>query len=807
MSTESTTLKDFFSYRRQDVLPMLGVILFYLPLLNFIFSYLYPHGEVSLIWLPSGIGLGVLLLFGARYWLAVFLGILLGYVLVLDRPWLISSLVSFFSNAMEAILGYWILTSWRFGGHSFDSALKDSKDFVFLLLAAALSALVASLTGCFLLNASGIYDWSQYADDVLHWWTGNMLGIQLMTPLMLVWSKFPAYWRENQRSKLELICYFGFSFLTGQIIFLDWFKPQLGHLASSQLMFLFISWGAIRFGLQGTLVVIVMTAIQGVIGSGLGLGLFSEDSSHTNMTGFWVYMLTLSIVGVLISTVIQKRKDSEEALAESEKRWKFALEGAGDGVWDWDMQTSTVVFSKGWKSMLGYEEHDVGISLSEWESRVHPDDMGQVMADIKAYLDGRSPAYSNEHRMLCKDGSWKWILDRGMVFNRAPDGSPMRMVGTHADITRHKLLESALKQNEEDLYVIFAQSPDGIVVFDDERMISHVNPAFCQISGLSNNLLIGATEQNFDEMMIRLCVDKSIYPATANLKHAVNTVVRTHPDSMTDRPQSDRGDHIEINSPEHHVLLRSFIDLDQKRLSRVMYFHDITAETVVDRMKTEFLSTAAHELRTPMSIIMGYSELLKQHVFDHDTQNQMIESIHEQSQSIVNLLNELLDLARIEARAGKAFNMEFAQLGSIVEKLADTFVMPGDARRVKLLPMPELPEMLIDREKIGQALKNCLSNAFKFSSEDQEVVVEVLLHGQEVRVLIRDHGIGMTQEQLSRIFERFYRADTSGKVPGTGLGMSLIKEIIEHHHGRVVVESEYGKGTVVALVLPLNRVE
>lgn len=803
----SMTLKDFFSYRRQDVLPMLGIILCYLPLTKFIFGYLYPHGEVSLIWLPSGIGLGVLLLFGARYWLAVFVGILLGYVLVLDRPWLISSLVGFFSNAMEAMIGYWMLSTLRYRGQAFDASLKDTKDFAFLLLAAAISALLASLTGCFLLNASGIYQWSQFAEDILHWWMGNMLGIQLITPLMLIWRKIPEYWRENQRSKLELICYFGFSFLTGQVLFLDWFKPQLSHLASSQLMFLFISWGAIRFGLQGTLAIIIMTAIQGVIGSGLGLGLFSEDSGRTNMISFWVYMLTLSIVGVLISTVIQKRKDSEKALAESEKRWKFALEGAGDGVWDWNMQTGTVVFSKAWKSMLGYEEHEVGNGLNEWAGRVHPDDLDHVMADIKSYLDGRSPAYSNEHRMLCKDGSWKWILDRGMVFNRATDGAPTRMVGTHTDITRHKLLESALKQNEEDLYVIFAQSPDGIVVFDDERTISHVNPAFCQISGLSNELLMGASEQQFDEMMSRLCADKSKYPATADLKHAVSTNVSSHPGNLPGQPLSDRGENIEINSPEHHVLLRSFIDLDQKRLSRVMYFHEITAETMVDRMKTEFLSTAAHELRTPMSIIMGYSELLKQRAFDQDTQNQMIESIHEQSQSIVNLLNELLDLARIEARAGKAFNMELAQLGSIVENLADTFVMPGDARRVKLLPMPGLPDMLIDREKIGQALKNCLSNAFKFSSGEQEVVMEVLRHGQEVRVVIRDHGIGMTQEQLGRIFERFYRADTSGKVPGTGLGMSIMKEIIEHHHGRVVVESEYGKGTAVSLVLPLPKVE
>jgi signal transduction histidine kinase len=277
------------------------------------------------------------------------------------------------------------------------------------------------------------------------------------------------------------------------------------------------------------------------------------------------------------------------------------------------------------------------------------------------------------------------------------------------------------------------------------------------------------------------------------------------------RRATDYGEKIDIFIPEHRVLLRSLIELDQQRLSRVMYFRDITAETLVDRMKSEFLSTAAHELRTPMSIILGYAELLKLNSFDKNTETRMVDSIHDQSQSIVTLLNELLDLARIEARAGKAFNMVKGPIAPIIENLAQTFMLADDTRKIKLLPLPELPDLMIDKDKITQALKNCLSNAFKFSDKNSEVSMSATFNQtsdkNEVAITISDHGIGMTPQQVTRIFERFYRADTSGRFPGTGLGMSLIKEIIEHHHGQVLVESEYGKGTTVTLILPVPNTQ
>lgn len=137
-------------------------------------------------------------------------------------------------------------------------------------------------------------------------------------------------------------------------------------------------------------------------------------------------------------------------LRDSGTRWQFAIDGAGDALWDWDFAAGTVFFSARRKTMLGHTEAEVCNGLTEWSSRVHPDDMAAVMADLQPHLDGTTPQYVKEHRVRCKDGSYKWILDRGLVVARDADGKPLRMVGTHSDITQRKLAEQALQASLRD---------------------------------------------------------------------------------------------------------------------------------------------------------------------------------------------------------------------------------------------------------------------------------------------------------------------------------------------------------------------
>ena len=144
---------------------------------------------------------------------------------------------------------------------------------------------------------------------------------------------------------------------------------------------------------------------------------------------------------VITFSDITALKQAEAALRESEERWKFAIEGAGDGLWDWNVQTGGAYFSPHYKEMYGYAEGDIGTSSDEWSKRIHPDDAPGVFAALQPYLEGKPGHVAVEFRMLCKDGSWRWTLGRGMVVQRDECGKPLRMIGTNSDITNRKQAE------------------------------------------------------------------------------------------------------------------------------------------------------------------------------------------------------------------------------------------------------------------------------------------------------------------------------------------------------------------------------
>jgi len=155
---------------------------------------------------------------------------------------------------------------------------------------------------------------------------------------------------------------------------------------------------------------------------------------------------TINRNNVILASTLARRYEIEEELRESESRWKFAIEGSGDGVWDWNIQTGESKYSTRWKEMLGYAEGDILPAHKEWEDRIHPDDALHVAGALQAYLDGSAPSYVAEFRLKCKNNSYKWILSRGMVVSRGVDGTPMRMIGIHTDISERKRVEEELRQ-------------------------------------------------------------------------------------------------------------------------------------------------------------------------------------------------------------------------------------------------------------------------------------------------------------------------------------------------------------------------
>ncbi|MFH1948346.1 MAG: CHASE domain-containing protein [Pseudomonadota bacterium] len=205
-----------------------------------------------------------------------------------------------------------------------------------------------------------------------------------------------------------------------------------------------------------------------------------------------VLVLTL-LLALLLKTLIKTEETALEIatkatqkLHASEERLRFALEGAGDGLWDWNVKTNEVYFSKRWKEILGFSENETINTYDEWKRRVHPEDWKRVSADIKAHIEGKSSIYINEHRVKCKDGSYKWVLTRGVVVSRDVNGRPLRMVGSQSDISERK--SSRLKLEEYmlviDKYVITSTT-------DLSGKITHASKAFCNIAGYRKEELIG----------------------------------------------------------------------------------------------------------------------------------------------------------------------------------------------------------------------------------------------------------------------------------------------------------------------------
>jgi diguanylate cyclase (GGDEF)-like protein/PAS domain S-box-containing protein len=212
-------------------------------------------------------------------------------------------------------------------------------------------------------------------------------------------------------------------------------------------------------------------------GSGSFWGLASAALLRHETTG-----LPFSIV--IQVTDIDRQKQAEAALVDAEGRWNFALEGAGQGVWDHDMVNKRAFFSRTWKTMRGYEpDEEVDGSYEAWIQRIHPDDRPRIIDTVRRQDAGEIPYNAFEYRERRKDGGWVWILSRGKPVEWMPDGSPARVIGTDTDITALKETETALAEERETLKVTLESIADGVISTDARGLVSFINPVAAQMTG------------------------------------------------------------------------------------------------------------------------------------------------------------------------------------------------------------------------------------------------------------------------------------------------------------------------------------
>ncbi len=399
---------------------------------------------------------------------------------------------------------------------------------------------------------------------------------------------------------------------------------------------------------------------------------------------------------VMLSGTVQditERVEAETRLRETEDRFTFAVEGAGDGVWDWNLKTDFMHFSQFYLAMIGYSENELPHHVDSWINGIHPDDLAAAKQNLYSYLEGRSQNYSQELRQRCKDGSYKWILCRGTVVSRDDEGQPLRMIGIHSDITKQK-------QTEQDIIV--------------------------------------------------------------SREEAVNA----------------------------------------------------------NRAKTEFLSSMSHELRTPMNAIMGFGQLLKMETDPplNKSQQENVDEIVKASNHLLELINEVLDLARIES--GRIdLSIEAIILSEVLAESLQLITPLAQRRGIEIILtqngdditfdqfLRDQTVVLVDRIRLKQVLLNLLSNAIKYNSENGELIIDCNnIDDNQIRIGITDTGDGLTGEQQAQLFKPFSRVGKDqSNVEGVGIGLVITKDLVELMGGTIGMDSQPGVGSTFWVELPKDN--
>ncbi len=360
-----------------------------------------------------------------------------------------------------------------------------------------------------------------------------------------------------------------------------------------------------------------------------------------------------------------------------------------------------------------------------------------------------------------------------------------------------------IEDRNAQLNAMFNLSPDGFVAFSRDGRVKFVNPAFQTMTGIAPEEILGKGE----DLLVFSLTERCDSPQPGTGIESILPGPNEEPMLRT----------IILNNPHRVVLQVVGIASDSNSISRIVYFRDVTHESAIDEMKSEFLTTAAHELRNPMASIYGFSEVLMTQDIEPVVRQEITEIIHNQSEVMVSILNELLDLARIEARQGKDFHVQRVCVQDLLDAVICGHHIPSNRSSPTLTYPDERVHIHADREKLAQAVTNVLINAYKYSPRGGEVEVSVelqpFLHDDSglpqpmVAISVSDHGIGMSPDQVAHVGERFYRANRSSAISGTGLGMSIVKEILALHGGRIAIYSSLDAGTTVTLLIPVIPAE
>ena len=425
--------------------------------------------------------------------------------------------------------------------------------------------------------------------------------------------------------------------------------------------------------------------------------------------------------------------------------------------------------------------------------------VGFCLITVASLLDATDEIPGLESLVLVGDTPYEAFLEKipGYLF-----GFILVLVGFYRmipSLQRAEQNERALQENEDRFRQIFNSNPDPVILVKrDDRKIFDVNPAFEKLTGYQRNTV-------FDKKLSEFSFWHSLEGRDdfyRQLDQAEN--IDNFETGLLLQNQSLRD--VLLSAQTVKIAGEDIVLIVLRDISKIKEAEKALIE--IDQMRKEFISTAAHELRTPLSVLLGYSELLSEPELAAQLSDQKrreaLDMIKEKGQVLAQIIDDLLDINRIEAGMKFAIQFEAVNPNLLVKKAFEEFKLKAPNREI-LCQLPEAEDLRLkcDGQRIVQVIENLLSNAVKYTRERGLIKLAGADHADCYEISVTDDGIGMTPEQVERVFEKFYRVDSSNTaVGGLGLGMNIVKEIVDAHHGKISIDSDLGKGTCVKIRLP-----